>query len=127
MKGRLRVEGLTDEESVELPVQSDGLDSQSLADLDLATMPGTETWWLTWSTARDTRQEYEELDGAAKVLIVAGIQIRVASLDDIVPRRNSPGVPNTLKRSPSSTASVTARRMIRPRANLADHGCAKCV
>ena len=61
------------------------------------------------------RQRYEELEGAAQVLTVAGILVRVAGLEDIIASKEYAGRPKTVKRSPSSTDSETARQMTVPR------------
>ncbi|MFC0080945.1 hypothetical protein ACFFRE_02075 [Aciditerrimonas ferrireducens] len=84
LHARLRVSGLSDEESAALPIQIDAILEQQEAfsnwrtdagDLDvMRSMPGPD--------GRPRR--YEDLAGDARVLPYAGIHIRVASLHAIV-------------------------------------------
>lgn len=81
---RLRVEGMTDAEAKQLPVQ---IDRHTLAALEIS------TWMtdagpldvLTDLRARDGRRvPYEELAGRSNVIEADGIIIRLAALEDII-------------------------------------------
>ncbi|MHB8294869.1 MAG: hypothetical protein ACYDH5_09665 [Acidimicrobiales bacterium] len=84
LNARLRVSGLSDEESAALPIQIDAiLDQQTefsnwrtdAGDLDvMKAIPGPD----------GTPRRYEDLAGNACVLDYVGVRIRVASLDAIV-------------------------------------------
>jgi len=84
LHARLRISGLSDEESAALPVQVDAiLDQQTdfsnwrtdAGDLDvMKAMPGPD----------GAPRRYEDLAGDARVLDYAGVRIRVASLNAIV-------------------------------------------
>ena len=84
LHARLRISGLSDEESAALPVQIDAiLDQQTdfsnwrtdAGDLDvMKAMPGPD----------GAPRHYEDLAGDARVLDYAGVRIRVASLNAIV-------------------------------------------
>jgi hypothetical protein len=84
MHARLRVEGLTDAESAELPVQIDGL---TLSRSEIST-------WRTDAGALDVLVDmpdrgghhlsYVELSGGAERLDLASVAIRVAGLEAII-------------------------------------------
>ncbi len=84
LHARLRVEGLSDAEAAQLPVQ---IDATTLNAMEIS----------TWSTdagdldvlvdipGRDgVRRQYEDLATRAHVLVYSGLSVRVAGLDDII-------------------------------------------
>ena len=93
LKARLRVEGLTDEESAALPVQLDGLTFSRSQISTWATDAGHLDVLVDMVNRQGHRQRYEELEGAAEELTVAGIQVRVAGLDDIIASKEYAGRP----------------------------------
>jgi hypothetical protein len=115
LKARLRVEGLTDEESAALPVQMDGLTLSRSQISTWATDAGNLDVLVDMVNRQGHRQRYEELECAAEELTVAGVQSGWPASTTSSPRRNTPLAPNTMKRSPSSTGFVTARQMTGPR------------
>ena len=93
LKARLRVEGLTDEESAALPVRLDGLTFSRTQISTWATDAGHLDVLVDMVNRQGHRQRYEELEGAAEELTVAGIQVRVAGLDDIIASKEYAGRP----------------------------------
>ena len=84
LNARLRVEGLSDAEAAQLPVQ---LDAQFLIAIEISTWrtDAGDFDLLTDIPAKDGRkQQYEDLAGNARPLKVAGRTIQVAGLGDIV-------------------------------------------
>ena len=116
LNARIRVGGLSDDEAAALPVQLDGLTISRSQISTWSTDAGYLDVLVDMVNRQGHRQRYEDLEGAAEELTVAGVQVRVAGLGDIIPRRSTPGAPRTMKRSPSSTGSVTPRRGTRLRA-----------
>jgi len=84
LNARLRVEGLTDAEAAQLPMQIDAMALNAIeistwrtdaGDLDvLVDIPGRD----------GLRRQYEDLVGNARALEYAGIAVRVAGLGDII-------------------------------------------
>ena len=105
LNARLRVEGLSDEESAALPVQLDGLMLSRSQISTWATDAGHLDVLVDMVDRQGHRQRYEDLEGAAEELTVAGIEVRVAGLDDIIASKENGVRPNDMKRSPSFTAS----------------------
>jgi hypothetical protein len=93
LKARLRVEGLRDEESAALPVQLDGLMLSRSQISTWATDAGHLDVLVDMVNRQGHRQRYEELEGAAEELTVAGIKVRVAGLDDIIASKEYAGRP----------------------------------
>ena len=84
LKARLRVEGLTDEESAPLPVQLDSVTLSRIQISTWATDAGHLDVLIHMVNRQGHRQPYEDLEGTAEELTVAGIQVRVAGLADII-------------------------------------------
>jgi hypothetical protein len=93
LNARLRVEGLTDEESAALPVRLDGLTLSRSQISTWVTDAGHLDVLVDMVNREGHRQRYEELEGAAEALTVAGIQVRVAGLDDIIGSKEYAGRP----------------------------------
>ena len=84
LHARLRVEGLSDAEATQLPVQIDALTLNAIeistwrtdaGDLDvLVDIPGRD----------GSHRQYEDLASRAQVLEYGGMAVRVAGLDDII-------------------------------------------
>lgn len=84
LRARLRVEGLSDEESRQLQVP---IDAAMLHNMDISTWrtDAGDLDVLTGMPARDgRRQGYEELLARAKVAQVGALTIHVASLEDVI-------------------------------------------
>lgn len=84
LRARLRVEGLSDEESAALPVV---LDRQFLSTSELSTWrtdAGDFDVLADLPDASGTHVRFEELAERAEILEVDGIAVRVAALDDVI-------------------------------------------
>ena len=84
LNARLRVEGMTDEESRSLPLP---IDAESLARMDISTWR-TDAGDLDVLTAIPTREggraRFEELVARSERVEVDGVVVMVAGLDDII-------------------------------------------
>ena len=89
LNARLRVEGMTDEESRALPLP---LDAESLARMDVSTWR-TDAGDLDVLTAIPTRDggraRYDELAVRAERVEIGGVVVMVAGLDDIIASKES--------------------------------------
>lgn len=84
LNARLRIDGLSDEESAMLPI---ALDSNTLGRMELSTWrtDAGDFDVLTDIPARDGRRlRYDELIGRAAVQEVHGITVHVAALEDVI-------------------------------------------
>jgi hypothetical protein len=84
LNARLRIEGMTDEESRALPLP---IDAESLARMDISTWR-TDAGDLDVLTAIPTREggraRFEELVARSERVEVDGVVVMVAGLDDII-------------------------------------------
>ncbi len=89
LNARLRVEGMTDEESRSLPLP---IDAESLARMDISTWR-TDAGDLDVLTAIPTREggraRFEELVARSERVEVDGVVVMVAGLDDIIASKES--------------------------------------
>ncbi len=114
LRARLRVEGMTDEEAAQLPVQIDATTLQAA---------GMSTWMtdaggfdvLAGLEAADGRLiPYEELEGRSNVIAGEGFVVRVASLDDIIDAKQRANRPKDRKSLPELRALRTANETPEP-------------
>lgn len=108
---------LSDEEAATLPVQLDGLTLSRSQISTWSTDAGHLDVLVDMVDRQGHRLRCEDLEGAAVELMVGGIQVRVADLEDIIASKEHAGRPRITRRSPSSTVSVTARQAATPRAS----------
>ena len=93
LNARLRVEGLSDDEAAALPVQLDGLTLSRSQISTWATDAGYLDVLVDMVNRQGHRQQYEDLEGAAEELTVAGVQVHVAGLEDIIASKEHAGRP----------------------------------
>ncbi len=93
LNARLRVGGLSDDEAAALPVQLDGLTLSRSQISTWSTDAGYLDVLVDMVNRQGHRQRYEDLEGAAEVLTVAGVQVRVAGLEDIIDSKEHAGRP----------------------------------
>jgi hypothetical protein len=84
MHARLRVEGLTDAESAELPVQIDGLTLSRSEISTWRTDAGALNVLVDMPDRGGHHLSYVELSGGAERLVLASVAIRVAGLEAII-------------------------------------------
>jgi hypothetical protein len=84
LNARLRVEGLSDEEAAELPVQVDALTLSRTEISAWRTDAGDIDLLVDISGKEGRLCRYEDLAGSARHLQVGGVYVRVASLQDII-------------------------------------------
>ncbi|MHB1726666.1 MAG: hypothetical protein ACYCVN_10025 [Acidimicrobiales bacterium] len=80
LNARLRVEGLSDEEAAALPVQLDGLTLSRSQISTWATDAGYLDVLIDMVNRQGHRKRFEDLEGAAEELTVAGVQVCGRSL-----------------------------------------------
>ena len=84
LNARLRVEGLSDEEAAELPVQIDALTLSRTEISTWRTDAGDIDLLVDISGKGGRLWRYEDLASSARRIQVAGVYIRVASLQDVI-------------------------------------------
>ena len=84
LNARLRVEGLSDEEAAELPVQVDALTLSRTEISTWRTDAGDIDLLVDVSGKEGRLYLYEDLAGSARRLQVAGVYVLVASLQDVI-------------------------------------------
>jgi hypothetical protein len=84
LHARLRIEGLTDAESTELPVQIDGLTLSRSEISTWRTDAGALDILIDMPNRQGRHLTYTELSGDAEQLEFAGVAIRVAGLEAII-------------------------------------------
>ena len=93
LNARLRVEGLSDQEAAALPIQLDGLTLSRSQISTWATDAGYLDVLVDMVDRLGHRQRYEDLEGAAEELTVAGVRVHVAGLEDIIASKEHAGRP----------------------------------
>ena len=84
LNARLRVEGLSDEEAAELPVQVDALTLSRTEISTWRTDAGDIDLLVDISGKGGRLYRYEDLAGSARRLQVGGVYVRVARLQDVI-------------------------------------------
>jgi len=116
LNARIRVGGLSDDEAAALPVQLDGLTLSRSQISTWSTDAGYLDVLVDMVNRQGHRQRYEDSKVQPKSSPLRGSRSAWPDWRTSSPRRSTPGVPRTMKRSPISTGSVTPRRRTRPRA-----------
>ncbi len=100
LHAHLRVEGLSDAEAANLPVQLDGLTLSRSQISTWTTDAGYVDVLVDMVNRQGHRQSYEDLEEAAQVLTVGGVLVRVAALEDIIASKEHAGRPKDVAALP---------------------------